>query len=101
MGAIAGRVLDVVHYKEVEMSTYPQGSLIDDPSIRTLEDLRRHYPLPGEYAYAETADGDFVVQRLSDGTQFAFLLEEELLSFDVPVQDPKRRKMTVEVDKQG
>jgi hypothetical protein len=83
------------------MSTYPMGSLIDDLRICTVDDLRRHYPLPGEYDYVETAEGGLVVQRLSDGAQFVFLLEEELLSFDVPVQDPKRRKMTVEVDKQG
>ena len=87
------------------MSAYVQGSsarsLIDDASIRTLEDLRRHYPLPREYDYAELAPGEFLVQRLSDGTQFPFLLEEELLSFDVPAQDPKRRKKTIEVEKQG
>ncbi len=83
------------------MSPYPQGSLIDDPNIRTVDDLRRQYPLPGEYDYAETAEAGLVVQRLSDGAQFPFLLEEELLSFDVPVEDPKRRKITVEVDRQG
>jgi hypothetical protein len=83
------------------MSASPQGSLIDDPNIRTVDDLRRHYPLPGEYDYAETTEAGLVVQRLSDGAQFAFLLEEELLSFDVPVQDPKRRKRTIEVDRQG
>lgn len=49
------------------MSAYPQGNLIDDPNIRTVDDLRRHYPLPGEYDYAETTKGGLVVQRLSDG----------------------------------
>ena len=83
------------------MSPYSQGSLIDDPNIRTVDDLRRHYPLPGEYDYAETTEGGLVVQRLSDGAQFVFLLEEELLSFDVPVEDPKRRKRTVEIDRRG
>ena len=75
-------------------------SHIDDADIRTVEDLRRYYPLPAEYDYEQTTDGELVVKRLSDGARFPFLLEEELLGFDVPVQDPKRRKVTIEVFKQ-
>jgi hypothetical protein len=74
-------------------------SHVDDADIRTLEDLRRYYPLPEEYDYEETTERGYVVKRLSDGAQFPFLLEEELLGFDVPVQDPKRKKVTVEVFK--
>ena len=73
-------------------------TIISDADIHSLDDLRRHYPLPREYAYAETA-GQFVVKRLSDGTQFTILCEEELLTFDVPIDDPRRRKITVEVFK--
>jgi len=75
-----------------------RGSIISDADIKTLGDLNRYYPLPKEYAYAGEA-GQFVVKRLSDDAQFPILCEEELLTFDVPVQDPKRKKVTVEVFK--
>ncbi len=75
-----------------------KGSIISDADIKTLGDLNRYYPLPKEYAYAGEA-GQFVVKRLSDDAQFPILCEEELLTFDVPVQDPKRKKVTVEVFK--
>ena len=83
-------------------STRPTGgrlakSHLDDTDIQSLEDLRRYYPLPQEYDYAQTAKGDYVVKRLADGEEFLFLLEEGILGFDVPVQDPKRRKVTIEV----
>ena len=74
-------------------------SHIDDADVQTLEDLRRHYPLPEGYAYEETADGDYVVKRLSDGEQFPILLEAELLTFDVPTPSAKHRKRTIEVFK--
>jgi hypothetical protein len=74
-------------------------SIISDADIHSLDDLRRYYPLPKEYAYAEAAAGQFVVKRVSDGAQFPILCEEEMLGFDVPVQDPKRKKITVEVIK--
>ena len=77
----------------------PGKSHIDDADIKTLDDLRRYYPLPREYDYEQLAEGEYVVKRLSDGAQFRILLEEELLGFDVPVQDPKRKKVTVEVIK--
>lgn len=73
-------------------------SIISDDDIHSLDDLNRHYPLPKEYAYAE-AEEQFVVKRLSDGAEFSILCEAELLTFDVPVQDPKRKKVTVEVFK--
>jgi hypothetical protein len=72
-------------------------SHIDDTDIQTLEDLRHYYPLPQEYDYEQTAKGEYVVKRLADGEEFLFLLEEGILGFDVPVQDPKRRKVTIEV----
>jgi hypothetical protein len=78
---------------------WPRRSHIDDPDIHTLEDLRRYYPLSEEYDYVETAGGEYRVKRLSDGAEFAILIEEELMGFDVPVQDPKRRKVTVEIFK--
>ena len=73
-------------------------SIISDDDIKMLDDLNRHYPLPKEYAYAE-AEGQFAVKRLSDGAQFSILCEADLLTFDVPVQDAKRKKITVEVFK--
>ena len=85
-------------------STRPTGrrlakSHLDDTDIQSLEDLRRYYPLPQEYDYAQRAQGDYVVKRLADGEEFLFSLEEGILGFDVPVQDPKRRKVTIEVMK--
>lgn len=78
---------------------WPRRSHIDDPDIQTLEDLRRYYPLSDEYDYVQAADGDYRVKRLSDGAEFPMLIEEELMGFDVPVQDPKRRKVTIEIFK--
>ncbi|HNT74505.1 MAG TPA: hypothetical protein PKH77_05760 [Anaerolineae bacterium] len=80
-------------------SAWPARSHIDDPDIHSLDDLRRYYPLAPEYDYVQTDDGDYWVKRLSDGAQFALLVEEEMLGFDVPLQDPKRRKITIEVIK--
>lgn len=82
------------------VASVPRKSHIDDADVHSLEDLRRYYPLSEEYDYEQTAQGEFVVKRLTDGAQFAILLEEELLGFDVPIQDPKRKKVTVEVFKQ-
>jgi hypothetical protein len=78
---------------------FPRKSHIDDADIHGLDDLRRYYPLSAEYDYIQTAEGEYMVKRLQDGAQFAILLEEELLGFDVPVQDPKRKKVTVEIFK--
>jgi hypothetical protein len=78
---------------------FPRKNHIDDADIHSLEDLRRYYPLSAEYDYVQTPEGEYRVKRLKDGQQFAILLEEELLGFDVPIQDPKRKKITVEIIK--
>jgi len=68
---------------------FPLGqNRIDDADIKTLADLKRHYPLPAGFEYQQTAEGVPVVVRLSDGESFYFLIEEELMSFDEPYAKP-------------
>jgi hypothetical protein len=75
-----------------------QDSFISDPDVRSLDDLQRQYPLPKGYVYQQTEDG-FVVVRANDGAKFGFLLEEGMLSFDVPAPGRPGNKVTVEVFK--
>ena len=63
---------------------YPTRSIINEPDLKTLDDLNRCYPLPGGFKYRERKKGDFVVVRASDGTEFVFLVEEGILAWDVP-----------------
>jgi hypothetical protein len=83
---------------------FPLGqNSIDDPDIKTFADLARHYPLPDGFAYAQTAEGVPVVQRLAGGETFYFLIEEELMGFDVPQTRPDGMpgKKTIEVFKRA
>jgi hypothetical protein len=83
---------------------FPLGqNSIDDPDIKTFADLTRHYPLPDGFAYAQTAEGVPVVQRLADGETFYFLIEEELMGFDVPQTRPDGTpgKKTIEAFKRA
>jgi hypothetical protein len=79
----------------------PNRSIIDEPELRTVADLNRHYPLPPGFEYHQggTKPIDIVVVRQSDGERFLFLVEEGLLSFDVPQQkeDGTWGKRTTEV----
>lgn len=68
---------------------FPLGqNSIDDPDVKTFADLARYYPLPDGFAYAQTAEGVPVVERQADGETFYFLIEEELMGFDVPRTRP-------------
>jgi hypothetical protein len=83
---------------------FPLGqNSIDDPDVKTFADLDRHYPLPDGFAYAQTAEGVPVVQRLADGETFYFLIEEGLMGFDVPQTRPDGSpgKKTFEVFRQA
>jgi hypothetical protein len=83
---------------------FPLGqNSIDDPDIKTSADLARYYPLPDGFAYAQTAEGVPVVQRLADGETFYFLIEEALMGFDVPQTRPDGTpgKETIEVFKRA
>jgi len=83
---------------------FPLGqNSIDDPDIKTVADLNRYYPLPDGFAYAQTSDGVPVVERQADGQTFYFLIEEELMGFDVPHTRPDGRpgKQTYEVFKRA
>ena len=83
---------------------FPLGqNSIDDPDIKTFADLARHYPLPQGFVYAQTAEGVPVVKRQDDGETFYFLIEEELMGFDVPRPRPDGTpgKKTIEVFKKA
>jgi hypothetical protein len=83
---------------------FPLGqNSIDDPDIQTFADLGHYYPLPDGFAYAQTAEGVPVVQRQADGETFYFLIEEELMGFDVPRTRPDGTpgKKTIEVFKRA
>jgi hypothetical protein len=83
---------------------FPLGqNSIDDPDIKTFADLTRYYPLPPGFEYRQTAEGVPVVVRQADGESFYFLIEEELMGFDVPHTRPdgKSGKKTHEVFKRA
>jgi hypothetical protein len=71
-------------------------SHISDPDIKSLDDLNRHYPLPEGYVYQQ-AEAGFVVVRSMDGASFGFLVEDEMLGFDVPAPGRPGNKVTIEV----
>lgn len=75
-------------------------TVISDPDIHSLEDLTRLFPLPDGFAYQQNDNGMFVIVRTSDGAQFTFLVEEDMLGFDVPTPEGPRRKKTFEIFKQ-
>jgi hypothetical protein len=79
--------------------SYPSRSIITEPDLKSLEDLKRFYPLPRGFSYRERKAGDFVVVRASDGAEFVFLAEEGILAWDVPTQrsDGSWGKKTTEV----
>ena len=81
---------------------FPLGkSIISDPDIKTFADLARYYPLPDGFEFQQTQEGTPVIVRLSDGKQYSFLIEEELLGFDDPYTKPdgKTAYKTTEVFK--
>lgn len=82
---------------------YPTRSIINEPDLKTLDDLNRYYPLPSGFKYRERKKGDLVVVRESDGTEFVFLAEEGILAWDVPRQrnDGSWGKKTTEVLRQS
>lgn len=88
----------------VSQSGFPLGkNIISDPDIKSFDDLGRYYPLPSGFEYQKTEEGSPVIVRLADGTQFNFLIEEELLGFDEPYTRPngKTGYKTTEVFKRA
>jgi hypothetical protein len=80
---------------------YPSNSMIDEVDLRSVTDFNRHYPLPPGFEYRQRGPSptDIVVVRQSDGQEFVLLVEEGILSFDVPRQkeDGTWGKRTTEV----
>lgn len=70
---------------------YPSRTLIDEPDLRTVDDLARRYPLPAGFTYRQREQSDFVVVREKDQAVFVFLIEEGILSFDEPYSKPDGR----------
>jgi len=84
-----------------QIRRFSSGSISDEPELQSVADYARRYPLPAGYEYLQTpaSELDLVVGRQADGEVFPFLLEETLLTFDVPEQkaDGSWGKKTVEV----
>jgi hypothetical protein len=82
---------------------YPGRSIISDPDLKRMADLRQWYPLPEGFEFRERKEDDFVVVRLSDGQEFVFLVEEGILTWEVPYtrSDGSTGHKTTEVLKQA
>lgn len=83
---------------------FPVGeNVISDPDIESFTDLGRYYPLPAGFEYQQSAGGAPSIVRPADGQEFAFLIEEGMLSFDEPYtkSDGRRAFKTTEVIKRG
>jgi len=64
---------------------FPVGdNHVDDPDIKTLDDLTKWYPLPSGFDYKVSADGSPYIERHSDQKRFTFLIEAGMLTFDEP-----------------
>jgi hypothetical protein len=81
---------------------YPTRSIISEEDLKTLADLKRHYPLPEGFEYSEREERDFVVVRKADGKEYIFLVEEGILSWDDPYtrEDGRTGYKTTEVLRQ-
>ena len=83
---------------------FPLGdNIISDPDIKTVADLERLYPLPAGFSYHQDGQGVPYVYRAGDGTQFKFLIEAGLLTFDEAFtrEDGRTGYRTTEVFKRG
>ncbi len=78
----------------------PGRNIIVDADVRVFGDLARFYPLPVGFIYRQETDGVPVVVRLADRLSFAFIIEEDLLTFEVQRADG-RGTITVEVFKRA
>ena len=61
-----------------------EGNHIDDPDIKTIEDMQHHYILPQGYVYRIREDGSPYILRSADSMEFKILVEAELMTFDEP-----------------
>ncbi len=84
--------------------SFPLGdNIVSDPDVKTVADLGRLYPLPSGFSYRQDGRGVPFVHRTSDGTQFKFLIEAGLLTFDEAYtrEDGRTGYRTTEVFKRG
>lgn len=83
---------------------FPLGdNIISDPDVKTVDDLKRLYPLPAGFTYRQDGQGVPYVYRTGDGTQFKFLIEAGLLTFDEAYtrEDGRTGYKTTEVFRRG
>lgn len=81
---------------------FPVGdNHVDDPDIKTIDDLTKWYPLPSGFVYKVSADGSPYIERHSDEKRFTFLIEAGMLTFDEPQKRPDGKLIykTIEVIK--
>ena len=68
---------------------FPVGeNHIDDPDIKTIDDLGKWYTLPKGFDYKISADGSPYIQRQTDQKAFIFLIEAGMLTFNEKAQRP-------------
>ncbi len=60
-----------------------EGNHIDDPDVKTINDLHDYYVLPQGYEY-RIRDGSPYVLRPADGLEFKILIEAGLMTIDEP-----------------
>lgn len=86
----------------IQNVSFPTGkNIVRDTDIGSLEDLGRLYPLPEGFQYRQTPQGVPMIMRLADGAAYSFVIEEGLLTFDIPYvkRDGNIAFKTVEVFK--
>jgi len=83
---------------------FPLGdNIVDDPDVKTFEDLKQYYPLPSGFEYQETAEGVPFIVLAEHDKRYSFLIEAGMLTFDEPYtrQDGRTGYKTTEVIKRS
>ncbi len=69
--------------RERSKPDFPVGeNHVDDPDIKTFEDLGKWYPLPPNFRYKVSEDGSPFIERQTDKVAFTFLIEASMLTFN-------------------
>ncbi len=90
--------------RERSYPDFPEGdNHVDDPDVKTLDDLKRYYVLPKGHEYRVYPNGSPYVLRLSDGMEFKIVIEEGLMTIDEPYtrESGKVGYKTTEIFKKG
>lgn len=91
--------------RERSYPDFPEGdeNHIDDPDVKTLDNLYYYYVLPKGYEYRVRSDGSPYMFRPSDGMEFKIVIEEGMLTIDEPFDrgDGRIGYKTTEIFKRG